>query len=164
MADSIALAPDLATEPIAADLALVYAFDRTDSVAYATRARLDALGLSGARLRATALQNLRARLPAELGTRGNDQTFMFLAGGNYESSLILLDEVWDQLRETLKGDPVVCAVARDVCLVTSTGTPGGIQALVGARDQLCSGGAPADFISTALLRRVGTGWAPLQAP
>lgn len=160
VADALGMAPDLASEPLAADLVVVYAFDRPTSMAYATRAQLDAVELSGERLRSTALANLRARLPAQLETRGDDKSFTFIAGGNFEASLILLDEVWDQLRSSLPGDPVVCAVARDVCLVTSTGLPGGVQGLVATRDRFCAGGAPPHFISKTLLRRVAGRWVP----
>ena len=164
VADATALSPDLASEPIAADLVLVYAFDRPHSVAYASRADLQALGVSGPRLRATALANLRVRLPPQLGTRGDGKMFMFLAGGNFESSLILLDEVWDQLRTSLPGDPIVCVVARDVCLVTSTRTPGGVETLLRARDHLCSRGSPDHFISKTVLRRDVDHWVPFQQP
>src|SRR5262249_51649306 len=106
---------ELATTPLVADLVVAYAFDRAQSMRYASRRELEALGLSTSELPAVALVNLRARLPRQLGTRGDGKSFLFVAGGNYEASLLLLDEVWTQLAPNMPGDLIACVLARDVC-------------------------------------------------
>ena len=150
---------DLATAPLVADLVVVYSFDRAQSMTYASRVELEALGLSASELPNVALANLRARLPPQLATRGDGKSFLFVAGGNYEASLLLLDEVWAQLEPNMPGDLIACVLARDVCLVTSTELPGGIASLEAARDRICAGSV-SNFISKTLLRREDERWVP----
>ncbi len=111
---------DVATEPLVADLHIAYAFDRKDSLTYARWPALEAMGLQRPALRQTAAQNLRTRLPRDLKTQGDGKSLMLIAGGNYEASLLLLDELWTQLSAALAGDLIACALARDVCLVTTS--------------------------------------------
>jgi uncharacterized protein YtpQ (UPF0354 family) len=149
----------LVTEPLAADRIIVFAFDRPQSMTYARAADLEALNISPDELRKLASENLRRRLPPALNTRSDGKSFLFAIGGNFEASLLLIDEVWDQLTRQLPGDVIVCVLARDVCLVTSTGTPGGLESLLAARDRICAGSVPpSNFISKSLLRREGNSW------
>ena len=39
---------------------------------------------------------------------------LLTCGGNYEASLLLVDELWEQLAPHLQGDPVVAVPTRDV--------------------------------------------------
>jgi uncharacterized protein YtpQ (UPF0354 family) len=153
---------DVATEPLVADLFVAYAYDRKDSLTYARWPDLDKMGVARPALRQTAIINLRTRLPPQLSTRGDGKSLMLVAGGNFEASLILLDDVWNQLGASRKGDLVVCLLARDVCLVTSTDTPEGIASLKAARERLCNGGTPSNFISKTLLQRRRGVWGPCQ--
>ena len=56
------------------------------------------------------------------------------------------------------GGIIVCALARDVLLVTARGISGGLASLVTARDHIQSGIEPSDLISTELLVRRGGRW------
>jgi uncharacterized protein YtpQ (UPF0354 family) len=143
----------LAAAGFVADLVVVYAWDRQSTLAYARLEELDQLGLSMADAQPLSLQNLRARLPRELATRGDGKSFLLVAGGNFEASLILLPEIWDGLSKQLSGDLVCCVLARDVLIVTSTGTAGGIQSLLSARDRIRESMPSGDLISTTLLVR-----------
>ncbi len=109
-----------------------------------------------------ALSNLRARLTTQFGRRGDDKSFIFTAGGNYEASLILLDEVWEKLGSSIPKDILVCVLARDLCIVSSTALLGGLESLVAARDRCCAEGMPSNFISKTLLRRRGKEWIEFQ--
>jgi hypothetical protein len=149
----------LVAVPFVGDLAVVYACDRVRSIAYASPADLTRLGVTHGELPELALSNLRKRLPPELSTRGDGKSFVFTAGGNIEASLVLIPEIWDDLAGQLPGDVVACVVARDVCLVTATGIPGGMQSVVAARDRLVGGMAASELISTSLLVRRGGSWA-----
>ncbi len=150
-------ANDLAKDFLAGDLLVVYAFDRARSIANARIPELQSLGLSPAEAAALAKANLRARLPPSLDTRGDGKSFMLVAGGTYEASLLVLDEIWDQLAQRLPGRLVACVPARDVCLVTSTQTPGGVASLIAARDRVWSSG-PSNAISRTVLERDDRGW------
>jgi hypothetical protein len=151
----------LAAAGFVADLAVVYAWDRTSTLVYAQLADLQQLGISIDDAQPIALANLRKRLPRELSTRGDGKSFLFTAGGNIEASLILLPEIWDGLTKQLAGDIIACALARDVLLVTATGIPGGIESLTSARDRIRTSMPPADLISTTLLVRRRGIWEPL---
>jgi uncharacterized protein YtpQ (UPF0354 family) len=153
---------DLASEHLVADLFVVYAFDRPGSMQYARWSELERFGPSRTELRQMALSNLRARIPTQLGMRGDDKSFLLIAGGNCEASLILLDEVWEKLGSSISDDIVVCVLARDICLVTANGVSSGLESLVAARDRCCAHGMPSNFISKTLLRRRGKEWIRLQ--
>jgi len=154
-------AKDLAFEHIVADLFTVYAFDEPQSVQYARWADLEQFGLDRSVLRQTALENLRRRLPPKIGTRGDGKSFILTAGGNYEASLILLDDVWDQLAPTIAGDIIACVLARDICLVTGTKTMGGLESLLAAQPRVCARALPSYFVSRTLIRKAGRTWSPL---
>lgn len=159
---------EMAGEPLAAvgflgELVVVYARDSDHNLTYLAKSGLDRAGISFSEAQALAVANLRARLPGELSTRGDGKSFMFIAGGNIEASLILLPEIWDNLATQLPGDIVACVLARDVLLVTATGIAGGMASLVAARDQIVkslerSDLSTSDVISTALLVRRDQKW------
>jgi uncharacterized protein YtpQ (UPF0354 family) len=148
---------DVAKDFLAGDLIVVYAFDRPQLFAYARIPELEALGVSPAEAFTLAKENLRARLPPSLDTRGDGRSFMILAGGNYEASLLLLDEIWEQFAQRLPGRLLACVPARDVCLVSSTETSGGFASLTTARDRVWGSG-PANAISTTVLERDHGKW------
>jgi uncharacterized protein YtpQ (UPF0354 family) len=153
----------LVATPFVGDLVVVYAWDRALSITYASPADLDRLGVTQGELPELALSNLRTRLPPELSTRGDGKSFVFTAGGNIEASLVLVPEIWDDLAAQLHGDIVACVVARDVCLVTATGIPDGMNSLVAARARIVEGMAASELISTSLLVRRGRTWAVMAA-
>lgn len=152
-------AKQLASEPLVGDLVVVYAFDDANTITYAEWPDVGPLIPDRSEVRQVSLTNLRARLPNQLATRGDGRSFILLAGGNYEASLILLDEVWADLARTVAGDIIVCPLARDICLVTGTGVSGGVASLLDARNRLLARDPPpAQLITSSLLRREDRGW------
>ena len=154
---------DHASEHLVGDLYVVYAFDEPSSMRFARWTELDRFGRSRSEPRQIALTNLRARLPSKIGTHGEDKSFLLVADGNHEASLILLDEIWERLESSIPRSIIVCVLARDVCLVTATGVPGGLESLVAARDR-CFASRPSNFISKILLQRRGKSWIPYREP
>jgi hypothetical protein len=152
----------LAVSRLVADLVIVYAWDRPRTLAFATQTDMEQLALSAGEARELALENLRRRLPQSLTTRGDGKSFLFAAGGNIEASLLLVPEVWDDLAAQLAGDPIACALARDVLLVTATGVEGGLDSLFAARDRIRNSMAPSELISLTLLVRGRGSWAALE--
>jgi len=149
----------LAYRPLVADLNVVYAFDSENVSAYATVAQLQQLHLPADQIHETAIANLRLRIPQTIQTKGDGKSFLLMVGGNFESSLILLDEVWEDLAGSISGDAIASVLARDVCLVTGSAIVGGIESLRAARERICALGLPSHFISWSLIRRVDRGWA-----
>jgi uncharacterized protein YtpQ (UPF0354 family) len=153
---------DLASEPLVADLVIVYAFDRPSSISYASRSQIEQLQIAAAELRPLAVANLSTHLPAQLGTQGDGRSSILLAGGSYESSVLLLDGVWEQLAASVAGDIVACVPARDICLFTGTGVEGGVASLIAARDRVLAAGTPGSLVSPTLLRRHDVRWVELE--
>jgi hypothetical protein len=143
------------------DLAVVYAFDAAHTLRYARLEDLAQLGLDVASAQSVAIENLRARLPHELATRGDGKSFLLVAGGTFEASLVLLADLWAGLAQQLAGELVCCPVARDVLLVSATGIPGGLESLRMARARVLEQLPPSELITTQLLVRRAGVWQPL---
>lgn len=119
---------EFVTEPYNAELTILYAEDRPKSIRYLTPANLQELGIEAAELRPLAVANLRRLLP-EIELHQSPTVTMITAGGSYEASLLLLDEVWSGKVVPVEGEAVVSIPTRDLLLLTGTKTPGGIARL-----------------------------------
>jgi hypothetical protein len=147
-----------AAERLVADLSIVYAFDHPQSLEIMTDAERIALRVPASELRSLAVKNLR-RLVPEIRHQDSDAGFMLQAGGNFEASLLLFDDLWARLASELPGELVACAAARDIMLYTGSHIPGGIDGLrrFAARVMIQEGGYA---LSGTLLRWTGLGWEP----
>ncbi len=74
------------------------------------------------------LNNLFKRLPEQIEFQGID-VFSLLAGGDYESSLILSDEVMSSVKKMVKGNLIFSVPNRNTVLFTGDRTPRGIARL-----------------------------------
>jgi uncharacterized protein YtpQ (UPF0354 family) len=144
-----------AAERLVADLSIVYAFDRPRSLDIMTEAERVALGVPAGELRALAVKNLR-RLVPEIRHHESGTGYVLLAGGNFEASLLLLDDLWTKLSADVSGELVACAPARDMILYTGTATPGGIEDLRELAARVITEGGYS--LSGTLLRWTGLGW------
>lgn len=84
-------------DPLVGDLVVLYAFDSPTNFLPVTAEDLARLRLQRAGLRALALANLRARIPPVEKKVAKTGVTMFVLphnGGNFESSLLLFDELW----------------------------------------------------------------------
>ncbi len=102
-------------EPLNDELAVVYAIDTPNNIAYLSPDMLDALGVDRGELRALAVRNLRGLLPGIEVQRG-EKLGMVVADGNYEASLLLFDDLWAREGERLRGPTVAAVPARDLLL------------------------------------------------
>jgi hypothetical protein len=146
-----------AFERLVADLSIVYAFDRPRSLDIMTEAERVALGVPAGELRALAVKNLR-RLVPEIRHHESGSGYVLLAGGNFEASLLLLDDLWTKLSADVSGELVACAPARDMILYTGSATPGGIDDLRELAARVITEGGYS--LSGTLLRWTGLGWEP----
>src|SRR6266700_3616024 len=59
---------------------------------------------------------------------------MFVLDGNLESSLLLVDHLWEQIGPQLPGELIAAVPSRDMLAVTGSQVPGGIAALTRCAD------------------------------
>jgi uncharacterized protein YtpQ (UPF0354 family) len=109
-------------------LLVVYAEDTPSNIRYVSEADLKKAGVDHAHLRELAVNNLRRKLP-KVEKQTGPLFSMLTAGGNYEASLLLLDEWWSGDRLKVDGDIVVAVPSRDVLLVTGSRNAAGIAKL-----------------------------------
>jgi uncharacterized protein YtpQ (UPF0354 family) len=106
------------------ELVIVYAEDDPTRMRFLTTD--EAPDVSRHALRALAVGNLRRILP-KVEMRGDDHVLLVSAGGDYEASLLLIDDVWSGGQVKVNGDIVVAIPARDVLLVTGSRDRSGLK-------------------------------------
>lgn len=106
------------------ELVIVYAQDDPNRMRYLTTQ--EDFGLSREELRSLAVANLKRVLPKiEMGRVGD--VALMSAGGNYEASLLLIDEIWSSGQIQVNGDIVVAIPTRDTLLVTGSRSRSGLK-------------------------------------
>jgi uncharacterized protein YtpQ (UPF0354 family) len=124
-------------EDFVGDLIVIYAEDRPSSIRYLSHDQLQTTGLTPDKWRNFALNNLLKKV--EIATHKSDIGGMIVAGGNYESSLLLLRNLWDDLARELQDDVVVAVPTRDVVMFTAANNQVGVSRLItaaqGSRNQ-----------------------------
>ncbi|KQT18543.1 hypothetical protein ASG31_07450 [Chryseobacterium sp. Leaf404] len=99
------------------DLYIFYAEDKEDSISYLTTEDLEELSLNIKDLQNLAVNNLESLL--EIERSGDSGIFMLLAGGNYESSLILFD-IWNEDNFPVNGEIILAIPSRDLVFITGS--------------------------------------------
>jgi len=107
-------------------LVIVYAEDGENGIAYFTTERFKESGLNKDSLFPIAFRNLDAVLP-KIEILGEKGYYMITAGGNYEASLILLNDIWTKENMPVKGDIIIAIPTRDLLLVTGSKDSEGIK-------------------------------------
>lgn len=98
--------------PLAADIEVGFAFQMTDGMRYATQADLISLKITKSALAEVAMRNFDAMtLETQWSSSGN--TLIAQLDGNYESSLLVIDNLWPEIERALGGPIVVAVPARD---------------------------------------------------
>lgn len=120
--------PAYAFDPYNEELLVLYAEDTDNNIRYLDEQQIEEAGVPRSELRALAVANLKRLLP-EVALQKGDGVLMVTAGGTYEASLLLLDEIWIPNAIAVQGDVVVGIPARDLLLVTGSQTPGGVDKL-----------------------------------
>jgi len=136
-------------------LAVAYSYGPPYGERLVARADLDDLGLNRRALRRAAMENLEETVRT-LRFHGQPPALMLSLNG-LESSVLLADEVWDDLESTMPGDLVVGVPARDVVIVTSAEAPAGLEKARRAVDRVFFAGDP-HLLSQHLLVRRRRSW------
>jgi len=140
-------------------LLVAYLMDEGDRFSYVQGKHLRAEGIDADQLHACAVANLGKLAEGRVTIRQNGPTWAFLCGGNFEASLILLDEMWDRaLRPYHTGQPVVALPARDVVCFCASSSTAGVAELRAVIKRLWPRGD--HLISDKLFRRCDLTWVP----
>jgi uncharacterized protein YtpQ (UPF0354 family) len=123
---AIGKTPTLVTKDYNEHLKIVYAEDSEHSIRYLTKENFKELNISEDSLFHVALKNLDSILPA-IERSGSDGLYMITAGGNYESSLLLITSLWKKDKFPVSGDFIVAIPNRDMLLVTGSNNQAGID-------------------------------------
>lgn len=112
-------------EHLAGDVWVVYAFNEPEMFLPVTSMDLQRLNIAPADLRGLSLRNLRAAIPP-VGRKEKRSWVMLTlpnSGGNFEASLMLLDDLWAEEEQHVSGDLVAIVPARDVLAFTGSKNP-----------------------------------------
>lgn len=99
------------------EIIIFYAEDRENSIHYISKEDLEEINFPIENLHEKAIQNLSDQLKME--RHGEEGYYMITAGGNYESSLILLN-IWNPDNFPVDGNFVIGIPARDILFVTGS--------------------------------------------
>lgn len=120
--------PQPVFEALNDELVILYAFDYPTHVAYLIPENLEELSLERSELRALAVENLGALL-SDIQLLAGEDILMLTAGGDYDASLLLLDDVWSSGQIEVEGEIVVAIPARDALLITGSENAAGMAEL-----------------------------------
>lgn len=108
------------------DLIILYAFDSQHNIRYMSKDELKELNIDKQNLRSLAIKNLGRILP-KIEKHGGPGLYILTAGGDYESSLLLFDKIWNGDQFEVQGDLVVAIPSRDLLLVTGSEDSEGLK-------------------------------------
>jgi hypothetical protein len=144
------------TEPLAADICILYFGDRDGEGVYLTEDDRKLLLLDLPALHKLAVGNLTDRLPG-ITRREPEPPFTITVGGRYAASLLLADKLWDQQASAVRGELIAAVPSCNVLIFTGSASPGGAEALR-RKVQQVYGSSGSDAISKTLLVRRNGKW------
>jgi uncharacterized protein YtpQ (UPF0354 family) len=121
--------PEQVFEDFNDDLIIVYAEDTPKNIRYVSQEGLEKAGINREALRSLAVANLRRILPP-VEMRSGPLISMLTAGGDYDASLLLLDDLWSAEKLSVDGEIVVAVPARDVLIFTGSRNAEGLKRLL----------------------------------
>jgi uncharacterized protein YtpQ (UPF0354 family) len=113
-------------ERINSELVMLYAFDSPTSLRFANVDDIASFSLDSKTLKQVAIENLMRRLP-DIQIQGNEDIVYLVANGMFESSLLLVDGLWNKDNFPFEGNLVVFVPTRDVVLVTGSKNKSGLE-------------------------------------
>jgi uncharacterized protein YtpQ (UPF0354 family) len=108
------------------ELFIFYVEDTETNINYLTQEDFEKLNIEKSELKRIAVENLLNSI--EIEKHGEKGYYMLVAGGNYESSLILLD-IWNEENFEVKGEIVVGIPSRDLLIITGRNDAESIERL-----------------------------------
>jgi uncharacterized protein YtpQ (UPF0354 family) len=154
---------EFVVEDFVGDLLITYVFDLPRYFRHVNRKDCLDFGIRHDELRALSVQNLvRSRPKPEIkpGRAG----VMLVLDENLESSLLLVDHLWDQFEPQLPGETIAAVPARDTILITGTEVPDGIALLERAIDTVWERSEQRLQLSRSVLVRRSKSWHVFDQP
>ncbi|MBS2007767.1 MAG: hypothetical protein JST01_12045 [Cyanobacteria bacterium SZAS TMP-1] len=119
----------MAWYPLAPGLICLYAVDSPNSLAMLPAAQVAKLGLTADDMKKGPFRTLLAHLPTDISIYSFDGLFMPVCGGDFESSLILDDELMSTVKSRVKGRLVFGVSTKDLVLLTGDADPANVKKL-----------------------------------
>jgi hypothetical protein len=130
----------IASIPFVADMHIAFAFDRPSSMAFATVGMLKDAGANvDEKLIELAKEHLRERLPPVNVQRG-PASCMVTCGGNFEASVLLFDDLVDEIAKLFEGELIAIAPSRDVLMFTGSQVEAGLEEILEIARRVQEGG------------------------
>ena len=148
-------------EELAGELYVFYGFDLPGAFRLVSRRDCARMRLDAGDLRHLAVRNLTRRR-ARPQIKRAPAAAMFVLDGNLESSLLLVDHLWEQIGPQLPGELIAAVPSRDMLAVTGSQVPGGIAALTRCADAVWQQ-STTRLLTRSLLIRHGPSWQLLPA-
>jgi uncharacterized protein YtpQ (UPF0354 family) len=136
--------------PLVADIEAAFVFQTPNGMRYATENDLNTLNISKSDFAEAAMRNFDAMTLKTEWSR-SDNVLIAQLDGNYESSLLLIDNLWPEIENALGGPIVVGVPARDSLVAVRADDTGQVAELRRAMDN----GYAYPISSTLLTRRNG---------
>lgn len=149
----------LVTRPWKADLFQVFAFDSPHSLRYVSQGDLEFLGVRLEALADRGVQTARARM-GEVQAGDAGVVTVLRAGGTFESSLLFMDGLWEDISTNLGGELAVAVPVRDVVLVAPVVDAAQVGSLAGRIYQE----GPYSVSAAVLTFRPGKGFEAMDLP
>jgi uncharacterized protein YtpQ (UPF0354 family) len=150
-----------AFRPLCEGLGVMYLVDAGDRFEYVQYRDLRAFGLTIEQLHDTAVRNLAEIVQKRLEIRKHSNIFAFLMGGNFESSCMLVGDLFDRVLAPHVPNGYAAAVpARDLFAVCSRDSVAGIRELRELVNRAWPGGD--HLVSKELFVREGGKWRPMK--
>ena len=144
---------------LACGLLVAYLVDQGDRFSYIQGRDLRATGINADQLHARAVANLGKLAEGRVTVRKHSLIWALFCDGNFEASLILLDEMWDHaLSSYHAGEPVIALPARDILCFCKSSSTAGVAELRAVIKRCWPLGD--HLISDQLFQRRGRAWVP----
>ena len=138
-------------------LAISYVVDEGNRFAYIQGRHLKEQGIDRDQLHSTGIKNLQGIASTNLRVQPYQNTFAVLLDGNFEASLILIDQLWDStFRQFVKGEYAVAVAARDILAFGDASSRAAIVELSGIISRIFPDGD--HLLSDRILVRKGGVW------
>jgi len=145
---------------LAGDLWVFYGYDLPNNIQFMTERDREQAKLSLDDLHGLAVRNLR-RAMTNVKIDGTPSAREVSAGGDYESSLLLLDELWAKQATEWPAGVIAVAPTIGALYLADAGDPAAVEMILGSAHDVFESGRG---LSKTMLRWTGSGWVVYDGP